>query len=123
VLVNPTAGFGMAPPSIAREGQTITLTFNGVPGDRVALLTGARTTFRELAVGPVFVEPGRRSLATHGPVGTIGQRGILAVSYVVPGLPPGVGAQNLWLQGLATHADGKRTMGSFTAVTVIDSGL
>jgi hypothetical protein len=119
---DPTPALTLAAPTLAREGESITLTFTGAPGDRVALIAGARTAFHELAPGPLLVHQAGRFPLRRG-VGTIGPSGVLSVPYPLPLLPPGVGAQNLFFQGLATHASGGRTLGSFAVVTVLDSAL
>jgi hypothetical protein len=120
---DPTTALSLTAPTVAREGQAITLTFTGAPGDLVNLIAGTQTTFQELPMGPLLVQPGATAIPLRGPLGMIGPSGVLTASYHLPLLPPGVGALNLWFQGLARHADGKRTLGSFTVVTVIDSGL
>ena len=117
-----TSALKLTTPTVAREGQTITLTITGVPGDRVNLVAGLQTAFRELMDGVLLVRPGPSSLSPlRGHLGTIGPSGIFTVSYTLPLLPAGTGALNLWFQALARHTDGRRTLGSFSVVTVLDS--
>ena len=119
---NPTSALELTTPTVAREGQTITLTIEGVPGDQVNLAAGLQTAFRELMDGVLLVRPGPSSLSPlRGHLGTIGPSGIFTVPYTLPQLPAGTGALNLWFQALARHTDGRRTLGSFSVVTVLDS--
>ncbi|NOT30986.1 MAG: hypothetical protein HOP15_11110 [Planctomycetes bacterium] len=121
--VRPTPAIALRSPTVAGEGQTIPLTFTGTPGDQVFLLAGAQTMFRELAAGVLLVQPGPTAFPQRGPLGILGTSGTLTLAYPLPRLPAGIGAANLWLQAFATHADGKRTMGSFSVVTMLDSGF
>jgi hypothetical protein len=122
LVSNPTSAVALNLPTVAREGETITLTVTGVPGDAVSIVAGLRTTFLETSDGVLIVQPGPVYVSPlRGPLGTIGASGIFATTFHVPTLPAGVGALNLWFQALARHSDGKRTFGSFAVVTVLDS--
>ncbi len=115
--VNPVPALRLTVPTVAREGETITLTFQGASGDRVTLLLGHKTGFRERNNGVTLIgAPVSRYF-----MGTIGPSGVLSVSTVVPALSPGVGADNVWLQALAWHTNRTLTFGSFSVVTVLDS--
>ena len=122
VLSVPRTAFQLTTPTIAHEGETITLTFEGTLGDRVTVVAGAETIFDELLGNVLLVRPGATP-PTRGVLGAIGPSGVLTVPYKLPLLPPGIDAANLWFQGLALHANGKRSLGSFSVVTVLDSGL
>ena len=67
--------------------------------------------------------PGGATPPTRGVLGAIGPSGVLTAPYELPLLPPGIDAADFWFQGLAQHANGKRSLGSFSAVTVLDSVL
>ena len=119
--VRPTPAIALSSPTVAGEGQTITLTFTGTPGDRVFLIAGTQTTFRELAAGVQLVQPGPTAFPQRGPVGILGASGTLSLAYPLPQLPASIGAANLWFQAFARHPDGRHTLGSFSVVTVLDS--
>lgn len=120
---NPTTALQLTTPTVAREGQTITLTIAGVLGDQVTVVSGLQTTFREVNDGVLLVDPGYRAFPRRGPVGTIGPSGVLTLTHTFPQLPSGIDALNVWFQARARHADGKRTLGSFAVITVLDSAF
>lgn len=119
---NPTTALKLTAPTLASEGETITLTITGVPGDRVVLVSGLRTIFREMLGGVLLVQPGPSNLSHRGPMGTIGASGVLSVYYPLPQVPAGK-ALDVWFQAVARHTDGKLTLGSFAVVTVLDSAF
>lgn len=123
VLVgNPTSALRLTTPTVAREQQTIALTFDGTPGDDLVLFCGLQTTYREWADGVQLVRPGGVPFFTQrGPIGTLDSSGTFGLELTLPELPAGLDALDLWFQALAVHADGKRTLGSFAVVTVVDS--
>ncbi len=113
-------------PAIAREGEFLTLTFTGDPGDHVYLNDGVETTFDLVpSYRGVVVAPFPTSSA--GPVrerrwGVIPASGVLKQIYRAPILPPGVEAQTRFLQAYRVRANGI-TLGSFAALTVLDSSF
>lgn len=118
--LSPVAGPHLAfhAPTVAREGQVITLSFQGTPGDRVFLIEGRETTMRLLWGGALVVKPPRVRREPEVSLGTIQPDGLLSVAY--PLLAVATGAIHLWLQAYAVHG-GTLRMGGFSVVTVLDS--
>lgn len=123
--VGPVTALGgsarqLAATRLAREGQVVTLTFTGQPGDRVELLTSARTGF-QLAPGlrgVRLVRSNRPALVQQ--VGTLGPSGTLDVSYTAGDLAAGETARIVYFQAL--HIDGANqvTLSSLAPVVLLD---
>jgi hypothetical protein len=120
-----TSALGFAIPSVAREGQSVTVTFTGVPGSRVFLNDSLETTFqglpswRGVLISPF---PDRGAPLREIKWGVIPASGELNRTYHVPQLPSGVEAQTRFLQAYRVGANGI-TLGSFRTLTVLDSAL
>lgn len=118
--------FQLAMPAIAREGEFITLTFRGTPGDQVFLNDGLTTTFALVpSYRGVVLAPFPQS--STGPVreikwGVIPASGVLTRTYGVPQLPAGEQARTRFLQAYRVRASGI-TLGSFATLTVLDASL
>ncbi len=119
------SGLGFAIPSVAREGQPLTVTFTGVPGSRVFLNDSLATTFegtpswRGVLLSPF---PARGAPIREIKWGVIPTSGVLTRTYNVPQLPAGEQAQTRFLQAYRVGANGI-TLGSFRTLTVLDSSL
>ncbi len=109
--------------SVAREGQTIAITFVGDPGDRVGLIESDDTAFLGVAAwrGFLIVDDSagpKRSLK----FGVIPPSGTLTRSFHVPMLPSGVESNVRYLQAYRTAVSGT-TLGSFVPMVVLDSSF
>lgn len=102
-------------PSPRREGTLFPITFRGEIGDRVILVTSARTqwSYEPLFSGVVLYGPGVRRF----PMGTIGASGALTVNFTAPTLPAGVEATLLHMQAVCVDTNGSpRLSGPVTEV-------
>lgn len=109
--------------SVAREGQTVQITFVGDPGDRVALFQGDDTAYLGIPSWRGFllvdVPPGpQRSIKFC----TIPASGTLTRSFHIASLPNGVESKVRYFQAYRTAASGI-TLGSFVPMVVLDSEL
>jgi hypothetical protein len=105
--------------SVVRELHTLDLVVNGTPGDTVYLGTAVLTQWTlDLGLEGVFLfgPPSRRIL-----VGTVPASGVLQVGLPVPALPPGVGAQNRFMQVVVRTPTGQTQLGSPETLTILDS--
>jgi hypothetical protein len=119
------ASLGFSIPSIAREGDIVTVKFTGPPGSRVSLNDQLTTTFEPLAsLRGVLLSPFPAAGAPTREIkwGVIPASGELMRTYHVPQLSPGVQAQTRFLQAYRVAANGI-TLGSFRTLTVLDSAL
>lgn len=115
------ASRGLTSSRAAREGQLVTLTYRGQPGDRVELLTNDRTTFHV-----DFATRGVRVVKRARPepiriVGTIGAGGTLTETWTIPDLGAGVQARSLYMQALMTDTSGQATLSSPVAIVLLDA--
>lgn len=102
-------------PAPVREGSPYSLTVRGEPGDRVILVTSARTrwSFEPLFSGVVLYGPGVR----RHPMGMIGASGVLTANFTAPTLPAGVDATLLHMQAICVDTNGSpRLSGPVTEV-------
>ncbi len=105
----------------AREGQTVTLTYRGQPGDRVELLTNDRTTFQfDPATRGVRIVKRARPEPIRL-VGMIDAGGSLTETWTIPDLGPGVEARTLYMQASMTAASGQATLSSPVAIVLLDA--
>lgn len=109
--------------SVAREGQTIAITFVGDPGDRVGLIESDDTAFLGVAAwrGFLVVDDSagpKRSIK----FGAIPPSGTMTRSFHVPMLPSGVESSVRYLQAYRTAVSGT-TLGSFVPLVVLDSSF
>ncbi|MFN0243154.1 MAG: hypothetical protein ACKVWV_09715 [Planctomycetota bacterium] len=106
--------------SPVREGDLLSLTFHGTPGDRVTLLVGldARAqTWTPTWHAPLLVQaPGSKAKSIR-PIGVVPVSGVLEVSLPVADLGFGIDARTLHLQALfRTSANEFYASGSATPV-------
>lgn len=108
---------------VARETQTVTLTFTGVPGDRVELLRGDRPGFQYLAAarGVVLVQRTRPQLVQQ--LGTIGASGVLTQTFPVAELGAGVQSRLVWMQAAMIDGANQTTLSSPAAIVMLDSAF
>lgn len=113
-------------PVLAREATTITLGFDGAPGDVVYLASGAGTQF---SAAPSW--RGVKLTRTRGltlqmreplPVAVLDGTGHASVVLDVPLLAPGRTSGVSWLQAYRVNPNGSTTMGGFLPVTVVGAG-
>ncbi|MBK7878129.1 MAG: hypothetical protein IPJ77_20920 [Planctomycetes bacterium] len=109
--------------SVAREGQTVTLTFTGQPGDRVEMLRGERPGFQYLvaARGVVLVQRTRPQRVLQ--VGTIGASGVLTQTFPVSELGAGVESRLAWYQAAMIDGAGQTTLSSPACVVLLDAAF
>jgi hypothetical protein len=119
------ASLGFSIPSIAREGDLVTVTFTGPPGARVYLNDRTTTTFQAVASWRgVLLAPFASAGAPEREIkwGVIPSSGELKRTYPVPQLAPGEEAQTRFLQAYRVGPNGI-TLGTFRTLTVLDSSL
>jgi hypothetical protein len=120
-------------PSVVRELQTVPLTVHGRPGDDIYLYMSQETPFRglpswhgvQLATYPPpssTAPPGTKPLTRYRWIlGTIPASGVLDTSFSFPDLGANVSAQTWFLQAWRHSPVDGYTLGSFRALTVLDS--
>ncbi len=106
-------------PHVVREQTPLALSVTGTPGDRVmlAVSTGTRWAFDPALSGVRLFGPSSRRIA----LGTIPGGGTLSTSLPIPALPPGVGAQNYYLQIVVQTGTGPFRLGSPAWLPILDS--
>jgi hypothetical protein len=119
----PSVGFSI--PSIAREGELVTVKFTSTPGAHVYLNDRTTTTFQPVeSWRGVLLSPFPAASAATREIkwGVIPASGVLTRTYRVPPLQPGVQAQTRFFQAYRVGPNGI-TLGSFRTLTVLDSSL
>ncbi|MFO1011818.1 MAG: hypothetical protein U1F29_17280 [Planctomycetota bacterium] len=123
--VNVVAGSArrLTASNVAREGQTVTLTFLGQPGDRVELISSARPGFQYLtsARGVVLVQRTRSQPVMK--VGTLGASGTLTTTFSVGELGSGVESRTTWFQAAMIDGAGQTTLSSPACVVLLDAAF
>ena len=123
--VNVLAGAarGLSGTPVAREGQLVTLTFAGQPGDRVELLQSDRTGFQfhPAARGVLLLRRTRPMLVQQ--VGTIGAGGTLTQTFMVGELGSGIESRIVHLQAAMIDGTNQTTLSSPAAVVLLDSAF
>jgi len=106
--------------SPAREGELLSLDFEGVPEDFAVLLYGTPETF----LLPIF-QGALLTDATPGVIvlGTIDGTGQLSLEATVGGIDASLGAIRLSLQGLFVTSTGTATLGSAQDVVLLDAAF
>ncbi len=108
---------------VAREGQTLTLTFTGVPGDRVELALSDRTTRRfQAGWRGVWTIP-RRVPQPFLQAGTIGPSGALTLTWPIGELGLGVQSKTFFAQALLIDAAGQTTFSSPATFVLLDAAF
>lgn len=111
---------------VAREGETVTLTFFGQPGDEVELLVGRGTAHR---FGPAL--RGTTLVSGGGPgkplaresLGTIPGSGQLVVQRTLGALAAGDEARTLFLQAIVTDLRGDPILTNLSTLVVLDDAF
>ena len=105
-----------------REGQTVTLTVKGEPGDLVAAWIAPAAEWQLLAAhfGVLLIDRSGASAAL--PLGVLPASGTLQAGFEVPELPPGIDDVTLFVQGLFA-SQGQARLGSASVVVLLDAGF
>ncbi len=108
---------------IAREGGSVTLTFQGLPGDVVQLLS-ARSPSRILlpsSSGALLLK--REHIRPVQNLGTIPSSGTLTATFTVGELGSGISSRLLHVQSLHTSTTGSTILGSAQVILLLDAGM
>jgi hypothetical protein len=113
----------MLAPTVAREGQSVTLEFHGQPGDRVEMIVAERTGFQFTLAGRGvnLVRRSRAQLVQQ--TGTIGPSGVLTQTWTIGELGPGVQSRTLYMQAAMIDGANVGTFSSPAVITLLDSAL
>lgn len=118
-------GVAMSATSLVREGNTITLTFQGEPGAELYLMFAPRPTFLPLpsARGVVLARARRPVLQLQPitPTVVLDGNGYGTATLTAPVLDTGESARTSYVQVYRLNANGSSTMGGFAPLTVLDS--
>ncbi|MFT5049266.1 MAG: hypothetical protein ACI8QZ_000658 [Chlamydiales bacterium] len=106
---------------VLRDGELLTLSFNGLPGDRVGLFLSDETAYRALARGVDLVQESRPRLVLIA--GVIDATGTLTRSLSIPALAPGEEARTLYLQAQHRGPTGFPTLSGLASVVIVDATL
>jgi len=120
----PLAGtrLEMDAPSIVREGSELALTIRGQPGTIVDVVFARATQFTAIPSwrGVVLTKNDPGSLHPSLYLGVIPASGVITDGITVGELPAGVASGQFFLQARGRSPSG-RVLGSFAALTVVDS--
>lgn len=106
-----------------RELQTMSLTLQGQPGDRVELVVAPRLRFLLMPAfqGVSLLRLARPQLVQQ--LGTIGAGGTLTTSWSIPDLGPGVQNQQWFLQAIFTSTSGEVSYGPPATQVLLDAAF
>jgi hypothetical protein len=117
----PTDALLMSAPYLVREGADVPLTLRGQPGTEVFLLVSGETTFRALpSWRGVRIAGSTGRLHPMMLLGTIPASGVLTAGIRMGDLPSATAAETFFLQAWGRGPTG-RVLGSFAALTILDS--
>ncbi len=112
----------MEVPALVREGHDLVMTIHGQPGTLVDVVFTRATQFNAVPSwrGVVLTRSAPGSLHPALYLGAIPASGVITDGITVGDLPAGVTSTEFFLQARGRGADG-RVLGSFAALTVLDS--
>jgi hypothetical protein len=122
-VVDPVPGTRRAlhAPGVVREGDSLSLLVDGVPGERVVLFLGPP---RSQGYAPqYFGVPHLGSVLRRLPLGTIPASGTLAASLPVPELGAGVESAPTTFQALAIDPAGVSRLTGARSLAMVDRDL
>ncbi len=107
-------------PSVARENTVVYLTFNGPPGSSMWLMKSSSSPFLPMPGwrGVLLTAANRWDFQWLGPMPPGGQ---YQMSYFVQPLPAGVESERRYFQPFLVDPNGAVQLGSFNALTILDS--